>query len=325
MATNVQWNDTDCFFGENEHGEIQSNPEGSCRRTLGREYLRLDRKGLKTLFYGSDKDRKYIVIKDDVLGATVNTNIFLPAGSLTFHKTHTELTLKESGQKIHAKIVVDGTGAESLFTIREEREREGYQIAYGVECRVEGEGVTETMVGDYDRKKMTLFDFRTEPWRTSGNLNKKGIDNQPTFNYVMPLTDGVIFFEETSLVANPAMSFQECKNRLTQRLASQQVRITDVLEEEFCYIPMGGGLPRKGQRIVPVGAASGLVHPATGYQVGRCLSSNLDVCEQILIELEFKDWTSTRIYLHLGLLDGFGLQKRFDVSVLLLSKCVYLV
>jgi lycopene beta-cyclase len=96
-------------------------------------------------------------------------------------------------------------------------------------------------------------------------------------------------FEETSLVANPAMSFQECKARLTERLASQSVRITDILEEEFCYIPMGGGLPRKGQRIVPIGAASGLVHPSTGYQVGRCLSSNLDVCEQILTELETKE------------------------------------
>ena len=82
------------------------------------------------------------------------------------------------------------------------------------------------------------------------------------------------------------MSFKECKERLVARLKSQNVFITDILEEEFCYIPMGGGLPRKGQRIVPIGAASGLVHPSTGYQVGRCLSSNLDVSEQILAELK---------------------------------------
>lgn len=102
----------------------------------------------------------------------------------------------------------------------------------------------------------------------------------------MPLTKDVIFFEETSLVAKPAMSFQECKSRLIDRLASQNVHITDILEEEFCYIPMGGGLPRKGQRIVPVGAAAGVVHPSTGYQVGRCLASNVDVSKQIVKELE---------------------------------------
>jgi lycopene beta-cyclase len=212
---------------------------------------------------------------------------------VTFHETHTELNLKDESsrsQKVFAKVVVDGTGAESPFMIRDDRDKEGYQIAYGVECRVEGPGVTDTMVGDYDRTKMTLFDFRSEGWRMRNNaLNEASVISCPTFNYVMPLSDDVIFFEETSLVANPAMSFQECKARLTERLASQSVRITDILEEEFCYIPMGGGLPRKGQRIVPIGAASGLVHPSTGYQVGRCLSSNLDVCEQILTELETKE------------------------------------
>merc|ERR1712224_191576 len=127
----------------------------------------------------------------------------------------TELTLKESGRKIRSKIVVDGTGAESPFTIRDGRDKEGYQIAYGVEATVEGPGVTESRVGDYDRSKMTLFDFRSEAWRN--NLpNPKEVTEpaKSTFNYVMPLDDDKIFFEETSLVATPAMSFRECKNRL---------------------------------------------------------------------------------------------------------------
>lgn len=213
------------------------------------------------------------MIHDDVVGNAVNPNIYVPARSITFNDDHTELTLKHSGQTIKARIVVDGTGAESPFTIRDRRDREGYQIAYGVECHVKGSGVTGTHVGDYDRSKMTLFDFRSETW--CNNLSNADEITQPqksTFNYVMPLADNVIFFEETSLVANPAMSFQECKRRLKERLKSQNVEITEVLEEEFCYIPMGGGLPRKGQRIVPIGAASGLVHPATGYPLGRALS-----------------------------------------------------
>lgn len=145
--------------------------------------------------------------------------------------------------------------------------------------------MTPDRVGDYDRSKMTLFDYRSEAWRKSGGLDERAVIDTPTFNYVMPLADGVVFFEETSLVANPAVSFQECKDRLTARLAAQGVTIAAVLEEEFCYIPMGGDVPRRGQRIVPIGAAAGVVHPSTGYQVARMLSSNLDVADQILAEL----------------------------------------
>jgi lycopene beta-cyclase len=292
-GVDLHWKDTDCFFGEFDYNVLEnpdtnnSREEGDYRRTIGREYLRVSREGLKNIFYGDDMTRNYKVIPEDVLGKAINPNIYLPARAITFHEDHTELTLKESGDKIKAKIVVDGTGAETPFTIRDQRDREGYQIAYGVECKVKGSGVTETHVGDYDRSKMTLFDFRSEAWRS--NLPNEKEITQPmksTFNYVMPLSKDVIFFEETSLVANPAMSFQECQRRLKERMTSQNVELSEILEEEFCYIPMGGGLPRKGQRIVPIGAASGLVHPSTGYQVGRALSSNLDVAEQIVAELK---------------------------------------
>jgi len=72
------------------------------------------------------------------------------------------------------------------------------------------------------------------------------------------------------------------------------VTITEVLEEEFCYIPMGGDIPRRGQRIVPIGAAAGVVHPSTGYQVARALSSNLDIADQICEELARRDFDPDR-------------------------------
>mmetsp|Transcript_66190 Transcript_66190/g.129735 ORF Transcript_66190/g.129735 Transcript_66190/m.129735 type:complete len:580 (+) Transcript_66190:95-1834(+) len=279
----ASWPDTDCFFGEDSEEKVQSNPEGSFRRTLGREYLRISRAGLKEVFYGSDETRKYDVIKEDVLGAAIGTNIYSPAGSVVCHPTFTELRTVDSGLTVRAKVVVDATGSESPFTIRDDRGKEGYQIAYGVECFVSGPGVTETKVGDYDRTKMTLFDYRSEAWRGD---NEENVVAVPTFNYVMPLKDGSVFFEETSLVARPAVSFQECKARLEARLGAMGVTIGEVLEEEYCYIPMGGSVPRKGQRLVPVGGAAGLVHPATGYQIARALVSNVDVCEQILEELK---------------------------------------
>ncbi|GMH47841.1 hypothetical protein TrRE_jg6518 [Triparma retinervis] len=48
---------------------------------------------------------------------------------------------------------------------------------------------------------------------------------------------------------------------------------------------MGGGVTRPGQRIIPVGAAAGMVHPSTGYQICRTLSCNLDVADAIVKEL----------------------------------------
>lgn len=293
-GADVFWKDTDCFFGESDDDDgpggddgdrSEGKGEGDRRRTLGRAYLRVSREGLKGVFYG--EGRNYEVIREDVLGRAVNPNVFAPSNSVTFHETFTELTLKESGRKVRSRIVVDGTGAESPFTIRDGRDREGYQVAYGVEATVDGPGVAASRVGDYDRSRMTLFDFRSEAWRDElPHPHEVTEPAKSTFNYVMPLDDDRIFFEETSLVANPAMSFRECKRRLEARLKSQGVNVVDVFEEEYCYIPMGGGLPRKGQRIVPVGAASGLVHPSTGYQLGRALSSNVDVADQILRELD---------------------------------------
>ena len=139
------------------------------------------------------------------------------------------------------------------------------------------QGVTATSLGDYSKEKMTLFDFRTDA--TSEKHSSAG--TAPTFNYVMPLYDNRVFLEETSLVANPAVSFKECRDRLATRMERMGLAIETVHEEEFCYIPMGGGTPVPGQRIVAVGAAAGLVHPATGYQLCRTLEANLGVAAAV--------------------------------------------
>lgn len=74
--------------------------------------------------------------------------------------TRSNSTFVLPGTSISGKIIIDGTGAESTLTLRDKRENEGYQIAYGVEASVKGEGVGEDRVGDYERDKMTLFDYR---------------------------------------------------------------------------------------------------------------------------------------------------------------------
>ncbi len=68
------------------------------------------------------------------------------------------------------------------------------------------------------------------------------------FMYVMPLSkksDGGgyrVFWEETSLVGKDKrrLSFEECKKRALRRLEFHGIQYSDVEEEEYCYIPMGG-------------------------------------------------------------------------------------
>ena len=96
-----------------------------------------------------------------------------------------------------------------------------------------------------------------------------------------------VFFEETSLVARPAVSFAECARRAARRLQHLGVRVREgsVEDEEFCYIPMGGALPAPGQRVVAFGGAGSLVHPATGYQLCRALAAAGDVAAALAAEL----------------------------------------
>ena len=47
----------------------------------------------------------------------------------------------------------------------------------------------------------------------------------PTFLYAMPFSDTRLFLEETSLVARPAVPFEELKQRLDARLAHYGIRI----------------------------------------------------------------------------------------------------
>lgn len=138
-------------------------------------------------------------------------------------------------------------------------------------------------------------------------------NREPTFMYAMPMGGQPgkkrVFFEETSLVARPPMTFDECKRRMELRLKHLGVKVPHshhllppftvasfmddpshvhvaavcggplsqvlaVEEEEFCYIPMGGSLPRASQRVVAFGGAMALVHPSTGYHICRALAAS---------------------------------------------------
>ncbi|MEV6911851.1 lycopene cyclase family protein [Amycolatopsis sp. NPDC051071] len=84
------------------------------------------------------------------------------------------------------------------------------------------------------------------------------------FLYVLPLGDGTVLVEETSLARKPGLPLEVLAARLRTRLSAAGLKPGD--REERVRIVLDVPVPRRG-RMVPFGAAAGLVHPATGYSV----------------------------------------------------------
>jgi lycopene beta-cyclase len=89
-------------------------------------------------------------------------------------------------------------------------------------------------------------------------------ETESGFLYVLPLGDGTVLVEETSLARKPGLPLELLAARLRARLAA--VGLTSYGREERVRIVLDVPSPRRG-RTVPFGAAGGLVHPATGYSV----------------------------------------------------------
>jgi len=242
----VQWEVTDTFFGGSWELPIEN------RLRLDRPYGRVDRVKLKELLRSSPNVQ---VIEAEVEAEAIASNIFdSPA---IRHGATGSIILLSNGSALRTKLIVDSTGFESRLTRRLSPAGQppapapGYQIAYGCEVVVDGSF-------HYAPEAMTLFDYRTDHLSFDKEWEERA-KKEPTFMYVMPLgpvpgePDAQrVFFEETSLVARPAISFEECKRRCFARLKHLGIsyRPETISDEEFCYIPMGGPLPEPGQRII---------------------------------------------------------------------------
>lgn len=273
----VQWEVTDTFFGGSWELPIEN------RLRLDRPYGRVDRVKLKELLRSSPNVQ---VIEAEVEAEAIASNIFdSPA---IRHGATGSIILLSNGSALRTKLIVDSTGFESRLTRRLSPAGQppapapGYQIAYGCEVVVDGSF-------HYAPEAMTLFDYRTDHLSFDKEWEERA-KKEPTFMYVMPLgpvpgePDAQrVFFEETSLVARPAISFEECKRRCFARLKHLGIsyRPETISDEEFCYIPMGGPLPEPGQRIIAFGAAAAMVHPSTGYQLCRMMAASKDVADVI--------------------------------------------
>ncbi|GER25377.1 lycopene beta-cyclase [Striga asiatica] len=59
---------------------------------------------------------------------------------------------------------------------------------------------------------------------------------------------------------------------MAARLRHLGIRVKTVIEEERCFIVLGGPLPKIPQIVMAFGANSGVVHPATGYTLARAMA-----------------------------------------------------
>jgi lycopene beta-cyclase len=288
-CVNKHWAVTDFYFG----GSFEMPADQRTR--VDRPYLQVNRRALKKMLQQKHVAGGVELIEGLVTANAVNVNLF--DGDLVHDASGSSVTVSPTGGGepviIRASVVVDATGFESRLTLRDAPESgglwkeipPGYQIAYGLCVDVEGGAL-----GPYASEAMTLFDYRTD--HLAGTELYDDGDERPSFVYVMPVGEGPgkeIFFEETSLVGRGErrLEFATLKKRLERRLAFHGIKYdpTKILDEEYCYIPMGGTLPTPTQRVVPFGGAANTVHPATGFQLCRMLASSTEVAEAISAEL----------------------------------------
>jgi lycopene beta-cyclase len=287
-----EWNVTDCYFGGSFDVPVEE------RLRIDRAYYRIDKDALRDSLLPSSKYStiSYRQIRANHISNAISPNIYTPSGSIIHDDNGSTIQLREKDGKIisvRTKLIIDCTGHETKLVLREMCTREksqppGYQIAYGclVDVQCDNDSMDSSRIGPYDKEAMTLFDYRTDHYDSETSSIRQKVAKSPTFMYAMPIQGNKIFFEETSLVARPALSFQECKDRTMKRLQYHGIQITKLYEEEFCYIPMGGALPLRNQRIIGLGGSAAMVHPATGYHLCRCLLGAADLAAIIKRELE---------------------------------------
>ncbi|GAB3442797.1 lycopene cyclase family protein [Actinophytocola sediminis] len=145
-----------------------------------------------------------------------------------------------------AAVVIDATGAHRPGDGR----RRAEQTAYGVVVAAE---VAAPLLGP---GAAVFMDWR------------QPAPGPATFLYAIPLPDGRVLLEETSLAARPGLGMAELRARLRARLARHGIDPGDAPVDRV-RLPLARPAPRP--HVIPFGAAAGLVHPATGYSVADSL------------------------------------------------------
>ncbi|MFC9993557.1 lycopene cyclase family protein [Nocardia sp. NPDC127526] len=107
-------------------------------------------------------------------------------------------------------------------------------------------------------------------WRAE---NGAGPNEPPSFLYAVPLGDGTVIFEETSLGLRGGMPQHELRRRTLNRLAAHGIRLKGEEPTEAAHYPLDDRPPKAGLgQVIPFGSRGGMMHPITGYCVADSLS-----------------------------------------------------
>ncbi|KAL4551185.1 hypothetical protein Ndes2526B_g05490 [Nannochloris sp. 'desiccata'] len=260
------WKDAICYFREGQEVRVGRAYGRVCRRRLREELLQRCLTAGVTFLPGE---------VDQVNPPTASAMAENPWSP-------TELHVKGHAQPVRCKLATLASGATAGRLLKYETDAPGVaaQTAYGIEAEIEG------YTDAYDPNSMLFMDFRRHHSglypgtarrqqfgkHPNGAQGLWGTEKEtPSFLYAMPLGGNRVFLEETCLVAKPALPFAVLKRRLLRRCEALGIKIKEIHEEEWSYIPTGGALPESNQPVTAFGAAANLVHPATGYSIARSL------------------------------------------------------
>lgn len=201
-------------------------------------------------------DREYLVLDNTGLRSWLTAApVTVVAGRVAHaeHGRHGSTVILADDRRLATAVVVDASGANRVLSGGQPGGRRAEQTAYGLvlpaadaERLLPGAGDTAVFMD----------------WR----------EGAASFRYLLPLGDGSVLVEETSLAHRPGVPVEELAARLRARLAGAGLRPRG--REERVRIVLDVPLPGRGVRspgAVPFGVAAGLVHPATGYSVATAL------------------------------------------------------
>ena len=222
---------------------------------LARPYVKLETDALQAFFWDRIRAR----------GARV-----VDARAARLEHDRDGTTVRTHGGASHrVRALVDASGGRSGFVRRVHQKPAAFQTAYGLMLYAPGHR--------FDPSRMVFMDFRSAV----------GAGPEPaSFLYALPLSNGRLFVEETSLASRPAVPMGLLRRRLEARLRTMGLDHCRRLSEEHCSIPMGLGLPARTQDLVPFGASASMVHPASGYLIAHVLRKAGPVATAILEGLE---------------------------------------
>lgn len=199
---------------------------------------------------------EYAVLDVDALRAHLAdqfTGVTVHAGRAVGSPERGVVTLAD-GSTLRAAVVVDAAGRWRPLDPTPSRRVPAEQTAYGL--ILPEESVTPLVAAD----EALFMDWRAD----------HGEPGWPTFLYVVPLGEGQVLVEETSLARRPGLPLSTLRRRLHARLTHHGIVAPNDARSEKVSFRVDH--PRhSGSTVLGFGAAAPLIHPATGFSVAASL------------------------------------------------------